>query len=102
MGHTQCGAIGATAYALEHGGEPESANLRSIVDRITPHVRPIFDKPGDHDAHLAAAVRANALASAEELRSSSPILHDLVERGRVAIVAAVYDLSTGVVTFLDA
>jgi carbonic anhydrase len=104
MGHTQCGAVGATVHALEHG-EPESANLRSIVERITPHVRPIFDQPGgsvDHDARLAAAVRANAVASARELREASPIVHDLVERGRVVVTPAVYDLSTGVVTFLDA
>lgn len=100
MGHTQCGAVGATVHALEHGA-PESPNLQSIVDRITPHVKPIFDQPGDHDAHLAAAVRVNAQASARELRDASPTLHDLVERGRVAIVAAVYDLATGLVTFVD-
>lgn len=102
MGHTHCGGIRAAAHALEHGGAPESVNLRAIVDRITPHVRSIFDGPGDHDAHLAAAVRANAIATAAELRKASPILHNLVARGRVVIVAAVYDLSTGVVTFVDA
>jgi len=100
MGHTQCGAVGATVHALEHGA-PESANLAAIVERITPHVKPIFDGPGDHDAHLAAAVRANAIAAAREMRDASPILHDLVEKGRVVIAAAVYNLSTGVVDFLE-
>ena len=52
---------------------------------------------------VAAAVSANALASARELRRSSPVLTDLVSRGRVLdSVAAVYDLATGRVTFLDA
>lgn len=101
MGHSQCGAVGATVDALEHGA-PESPNVQAIVDRITPHIKPIFDKPGDHAAHLVEAVRVNAMASARELRDSSPILHDLVERGRVVIAAAVYDLGTGVVDFLDA
>jgi len=101
MGHTQCGAIGATVHALEHG-EPESPNLGAIVERITPHVKRIFDEPGDHDARLAASVRANARASAAELRATSSILHDHIEAGRVVVVAAVYDLSTGVVDFLDA
>ncbi len=100
MGHTLCGAVGATVHALEHGA-PESPNLQSITRRIEPHVRHLFEGPGDHEARLLAAVRANAIASAAELRRSSDILRALVERGRVAVVAAVYDLSTGVVTFLE-
>ncbi len=101
MGHTHCGAVEATVDALEHGGQPESPNLRSIVDRIAPHVQELFVGPGAHEARVAAAVRANAIASARDLRDSSPTLHALVEQGRVAIVAAVYDLATGVVELLD-
>jgi carbonic anhydrase len=101
MGHTQCGAVRATVEALEHGGAPESKNLKSIVDLIRPHVEHVVGGPGDHSARLAAAVRANAVASARELRESQPILSDLVGRGRVRIVASVYDLARGVVTFLD-
>ncbi|GAC1367033.1 MAG: carbonic anhydrase [Polyangiales bacterium] len=102
MGHTQCGAVGATVDALEAGPASRSKNLQSIVNRITPHVQHLVSGPGDHQARLAAAVHANALASARELRSSSPLLQELIECGRVVIVAAVYDLATGVVTFLDA
>ncbi len=101
MGHTLCGAVGATVQALEQGGKAESINTQSIVDRIAPHVSHLFTGPGDHDQRLEAAVHVNALASARELALASPILQDLVERGHVVIVAAVYDLSTGVVTFLD-
>jgi carbonic anhydrase len=101
MGHTLCGAVGATVQALEHGGQAESSNTQSIVDRISPHVHHLFEGPGDHDLRLAAAVRVNAIASARELRLASPILHALVDRGHLVIVAAVYDLSTGVVTFLE-
>ena len=101
MGHTQCGAVEATVNALEQGGQVESPNLRAIVDLITPHVQPDFDPEGGHEAHVEAAVRANALASAAELRASGPVLQGLVETGRLAIVAALYDLKTGVVTFLD-
>jgi len=100
MGHTQCGAVDATVRAIEHGGMPESENLRSIVDRIAPHVERVAAGPGTHDERFAAAVRVNAMASAGELCESSRILRDLVAQGRVAIVSAVYDLATGVVTFL--
>lgn len=101
MGHTLCGAVGATVHALEHGGVPPSANLRSIVDRIAPHVQHLFDSQAGTRASLSDAVRVNAVASAQELRRASPQLQDLVDRGRVAIVPSVYDLETGVVTFLD-
>jgi carbonic anhydrase len=55
----------------------------------------------DPDERMSRAVRLNALASARELRTSSDLLQQLVEKSRVRIVAAVYDLATGVVTFLD-
>lgn len=101
MGHTHCGAVRATADSLARKDAPESSNLRSIVDRVRPHVQHLFATPGDPEAKLAAAVRANAVASARELRRASPFLQDLVDRGRVAIVSSVYDLETGVVEFLD-
>jgi len=49
----------------------------------------------------AKAVRANAIASSQELRSASPLIEDLVNDGRLAVIAAVYDLVTGVVTFVE-
>ena len=100
MGHTQCGAVAATVHALEHGGSGESRNIQSIVDRIAPHLQHLAGSSGDPQARLEQAVRANALASAQDLRNSSPLLRQLVESGRVAIAAAVYDLATGMVTFL--
>ncbi|AKV00592.1 Carbonic anhydrase [Labilithrix luteola] len=101
MGHTKCGAVGATVEALE-GGKPNSPNIQSIVKRITPHLEAMPPTPGgDREARMNEAVRVNALASAAELRRSSPILREFVECGRVVIVAAVFDLATGVVTFLD-
>ncbi len=103
MGHTQCGAIRATMQALEAEGAAESRNQQSIVDRIKPHVAHLAaaGDPSNQVARYAAAVHANVVASARELKQSSPLLQDLVERGHVAIVAAVYDLATGVVTFLE-
>jgi carbonic anhydrase len=103
MGHTQCGAIRATMQALEAEGAAESRNQQSIVDRIKPHVAHLAaaDDPSNQVARYAAAVHANVVASARELKQSSPLLQDLVERGHVAIVAAVYDLATGVVSFLE-
>ena len=101
MGHTHCGAVRATVRAITHEDGPDSRNQKSIVERIAPHLQGMLETILDPEERMAQAVRINALASARELRDSSELLHNLVEQGRVRIVAAVYDLATGVVTFLD-
>jgi carbonic anhydrase len=102
MGHTQCGAVRATVRTLANEVGPGSRNIRSIVDRIAPHLANEDTSPLDAEAHMLAAVRINAQASARELPNSSDLLRELVLEGQVKIVAAVYDLATGIVTFLDA
>lgn len=99
MGHTQCGAVTATLRAIEKSDGPSSSNVRSIVERIAPHLQPLCDLELDPAARLLEGVRINALAAARELRESSDLIQELVRRGRVKIVAAVYDLATGVVSF---
>ncbi len=99
MGHSECGGIAAALHAIDHGGEPESKNLRSIVDRIVPNLTNL--PPADDPGRYAAAVRSNARASARALVQSSPLLAELVPERRVVIVASVYDLKTGVVEMLE-
>src|SRR5512132_264088 len=38
MGHTRCGAVAASVRAIQTGSGPESKNIRSITDRIAPHI----------------------------------------------------------------
>ncbi len=101
MGHTQCGAVRATVRSLTHEDGPDSSNQKSIVERIAPHLQGMLETTRGDEERMAQGVRINALASASELRSSSELLHKLVDKGRVRIVAAVYNLATGVVEFLE-
>jgi carbonic anhydrase len=101
MGHTGCGAVAATVRAIETGQGPGSKNLRSITDRIAPHVQALV-RPGEaQPSMLREAVRANVRASADHLRHGSQILEELVLAGELAVVGAEYDLETGGVTFFD-
>src|SRR5258708_39798696 len=100
MGHTRCGAIAATVKAIETGLGPESKNLRSITDRIAPHIEGLV-RPGNPDGIIREAVRANVRASADHLRHGSRLIEDLVVAGRVAVLGAEYELETGAVHFLD-
>lgn len=100
MGHTRCGAVAATVKAIETGNGPESRNIRSITDRITPHIEGLV-RPGDTEGIIREAVRANVRASADHLRHGSAILEQLVVAGRVVVVGAEYELETGAVHFFD-
>lgn len=103
LGHTRCGAVSATVEALRTGNGPESKNIRSITDRIAPHLEPLFRVTGGtYDAdHLREWMRANVRASVDHLRHGSQLLEELVLAGRVAVVGAEYELESGRVRFLD-
>lgn len=101
MGHTRCGAVSASVEALETGMGHESRNIRSITDRIAPHIEARVRLGGDHEQMVDDAVRANVRASADHLRHSSRILEELVVAGRLVVVGAEYELETGTVHFFD-
>lgn len=113
MGHTRCGAVHATVRALQTGLGSESQNIRSITDRIGPHVASLVHPHAGPDAGpgappaaaadpiLREAVRANVRASADHLRHGSRLLEELVLAGRVAVVGAEYELETGAIHFFD-
>jgi carbonic anhydrase len=102
MGHTLCGAIAATVHALETGEDAGSRNIRSITERIAPHIAELVRGRVDgREGMLRAAVRANVRASADHLRHGSRIIEELVTAGRVAVVGAEYELETGTVHFFD-
>lgn len=102
LGHSGCGAVGATLDALEHPGGRGALELGSIVESIRPSVEPLLEeaRPGyDRDALARDAVRANVRASAERLRRDSPLLDGLARRGRLQVVGAECSLESGVVEF---
>ncbi len=102
LGHTRCGAIGATVSALQTGDGPDSKNIRSLTDRIAPHIEGLVRaQSGDPGTLHREAMRANVRAAVAELRHASRILEELVSAGRVAIVGAEYELETGSVRFFD-
>lgn len=100
MGHTGCGAIAATLHALETGMGHESRNIRSITDRIAPHIVPLA-RAGGAPADARDAMRANVRASVDHLRHGSRLLEELVSSGVVEVVGAEYELETGAVHFLE-
>ena len=103
LGHSGCGAVLATIDQLKRPVDKQSRNLRAIVDRVRPSVEPLLAAapPGDPQALVRHAVRANVRASVSNLRHGSEILEQLIERDGLLVVGAEYSLETGVVEFFE-
>lgn len=93
MGHQKCGAVSA---AVE-GGEAEG-HLSALITPISSAVAKAKHLQGDL---VENSVRINVENVVEELRTSKPVLSELVSQGKLTIVGAVYSLDTGKVTWLS-
>lgn len=102
LGHSNCGAVGATLQALRQPGADASPNLGAIVECIAPAVRDLAHAAAGDEAQLMQdAVRANVRASVAGLREQSAIIEHLVQTDGLMVVGAEYALGTGRVEFLD-
>jgi carbonic anhydrase len=103
LGHSQCGAIGATLEELQRPTPNQSRNLRAIVDRVRPSVEGLLetDLRHDLDALRKQAVRANVRVSANHLRHGSEVLEQLIQAEGLLVVGAEYFVETGGVEFFD-
>jgi len=101
LGHSMCGAVLATLQEMRRPTRDQSPNLRSIVDRIRPSIEALAEatSPLSRNELVRQAIRANVLASVNQLRHGSQILEQLIKGGRLVVVGAEYSLETGVVDF---
>ncbi len=93
MGHQMCGAVTAAAES----GAAEG-HLPSLLALIRPAVQSAKGRPGDL---VENAIRINVENVVRQLRSSKPVLGELVDHGTLTVVGAVYSLQTGKVDWLS-
>ena len=92
LGHSKCGAIEATAA---RGGM--EGHLPCLAAEIQPSLDEVKDKPGDL---INNAAKENSKMIGQKLLSE-PILAARVNAGKLRVVAAFYDLDTGVVEVIS-
>ncbi|GAA0531377.1 carbonic anhydrase family protein [Chitinophaga japonensis] len=99
LGHTKCGAIKGACDRVELG------NLTALLNKITPAVyaeKTITEnRNSSNPAFVDAVTRLHTERSVQAVMEQSSILRDMILDGEVGIIGAVYDVVTGVVTFLD-
>lgn len=95
LGHQKCGAVTATAEALEAGATAEGS-IGAVISSIALAVRA---SSGEGDELIDAAVRLNIVNVVNKLRKS-PILKELEESGELVIAGAHYTLESGIADFV--
>ena len=101
LGHSKCGAVTAT-YDSHVTGTMPPKNIDSLVKAIDPAVSAVLaTKPTGTKAEIVEeCIVENINMVTESLEANSPIVKEFVELGKVKIVKAKYDLSSGVVSVL--
>ena len=97
MGHTKCGAVTAVAtHATVHGHIP------ALVAKIGTAVEAAHAKlPNASDTEIVPeAIKANVFESMATMLRESDAIRERVDSGKTRMIGAVYDITTGTVTWL--
>lgn len=98
LGHEHCGAVKAAIDDVKLG------NITAMLTKITPAVKLVAydgNRTSANDEFVAMVCESNVLNTIEQIRIGSPILKEMEDSGQIKIVGGVYDMDSGVVTFLD-
>ena len=96
LAHTGCGAVKAACDVVTRNAAYPGA-IGSMIEPIVPAALAVRGMPGDF---VNNAAESSARRTAARLAASSTLIAELVGAGKVKIVPAIYDLQTGVVTYL--
>lgn len=99
LGHSECGAIKGTISNAQLG------NLTATLSNIEPAVVAVRGFEGkrtaDNPAFVQAVADMNAKLATKMIVDRSVVIRDLVEAGKVDVVAAMHDVASGRVTFIN-
>jgi carbonic anhydrase len=97
LGHTACGAVKAACDIVTKNATYPGV-IGRMIEPIVPAALAVRNDSGDFADNTA---KESAKRTAANLPTVSKIVSDLVGAEKVKIVAAIYDLQTGIVTYLD-
>jgi len=97
MGHTECGAVQGACDAAQLG------LLTATLANINPAVKAVqgdFTPRNSQNAEFVQAVAdMNVKLTMQKLRDRSVVLREMIDNGQIDLVGAMYDVSSGKVTF---
>ncbi len=93
LGHSNCGAVDAALKGMKFDN-----HIQEVLNAIQPAIAATKSQPGNL---LEKATKTNVKLVENKLRTSKPLLSQLIEKGTLRISGGYYDLETGKVEFLD-
>ena len=99
LGHTKCGAIKGACDHVEMG------NLTTLLSKIEPAVqdekKTKDNRTSKNSEFVENVAEINVRKNVELILAQSPILEEMVRSGEIGIIGAMYDVTSGNVTFYD-
>jgi len=99
LGHTRCGAVMGACDQVQIG------HLTSLLEKIQPAIQKETDTVANRDAtnpeFVKNVTKLNVIHTMERIRLESPIIARLEKEGNIKIMGGIYDVETGVVSFLE-
>jgi carbonic anhydrase len=96
LAHTSCGAVKAACDVVKKNATYPGA-IGPMIEPILPAALAARDDPGDY---VNATAKLSAQRTAARLAASSTLISGIAGDGKLKIVAAIYDIETGVVSYL--
>lgn len=97
MGHTECGAIKGACDAAQLG--LLTATLANINPAVMAVQGEFTTRSSKNPEFVQAVAEMNVKLTMQKLRDRSIVLRGMLDKGEIGMVGAMYDVSTGKVTF---
>jgi len=97
LAHTRCGAVAAACDVVTKNATYPGA-IGPMIEPIVPAAIAAKSEPGDF---VVNAAKESARRTAGRINSASSLISGLASAGKLKVVAAIYDLDSGTVAYLD-
>jgi carbonic anhydrase len=99
LGHTECAAIKGACNDIRMG------NMTTLLEKIKPAIdavpQNIQPRTSKNQAFVSSVAEINAKLSLQAIMEKSPILKELHDKKEIVIIASLYDVHTGHITFYE-
>lgn len=103
LGHTDCGGIKGACRGLQFGHmtqlferiKPVIADTNAHLDQHPNLSREIGERDASNPKYIAHVSHNNAKRSVEKIYQASPYLREMVDKGEILLVSALYDVNSG-------
>ncbi|QDS87523.1 C4-dicarboxylic acid transporter DauA [Rosistilla ulvae] len=112
MGHTRCGAVASSVNLLEAQKDADQDNGRPHLHAIVSEIQESVEgdecrgvatmQPAAKDDFVDRIAKKNVERTVREIVTRSHAIRSAVDAGDLIVVGAMYDVKTGVVSFLTA